>query len=83
MANDGNSYAGIAVGAAVLAGTVAVGSVSGGIFNPAAGMLPWVFDTGTDVWLYWAGPCIGAVAAALLVRMTAREYGELPFTAFP
>ena len=38
----GNSYYGLAIGFTVFAGAVAVGSVSGGAFNPAVAMLSFV-----------------------------------------
>ena len=66
----GNSYFGLAIGFTVLSGAFAVGSISGGAFNPAVavgamimGMLPW-----GKLWLYLAAEFIGAAAAAIVFR---------------
>ncbi|HWG97923.1 MAG TPA: aquaporin [Pilimelia sp.] len=65
-----NSFYGLAIGFTVLAGAVAVGSVSGGVFNPAvavavsaAGLISWKL-----IWLYLLATLTGAGAAALAFR---------------
>jgi len=63
----GNSFFGLAIGFVVTAGAASVGPVSGGAFNPAVGCLPLLH--GGTVWIYWLGPSLGAVAAALLYRL--------------
>ncbi len=69
-ATAGNSYYGLAIGFTVLAGTFAVGAISGGVFNPAVGTGPILVDAlagdgGFDqLWIYWVGPLLGGVAAA-------------------
>jgi aquaporin Z len=66
----GNSYYGLAIGFAVLAGAFAGGGISGGAFNPAVGIGPIVIHAlaggGSfgNLWLYIAGPFAGAVLAA-------------------
>jgi aquaporin Z len=69
-ANAGNSYFGVAIGFTVLAGAYAVGSVSGGAFNPAVvlglgmmGLAKWA-----DLWIHLVGELAGAAAAALVFR---------------
>lgn len=69
-ATAGNSYYGLAIGVTVMAGAFAVGGVSGGVFNPAVGTGPILVDalagdgSFDQLWIYWAGPLLGAVAAA-------------------
>lgn len=72
----GNSYFGLAIGFTVLAGSFAVGPLSGGVFNPAAGIIPNIIellrgsDTLIDILLYIIGPELGAVLAAIVFRWT-------------
>ena len=69
-ATAGNSYYGLAIGFTVLAGVFAVGATSGGVFNPAVGTGPILVDalagdgTFDQLWIYWAGPLLGSIAAA-------------------
>jgi aquaporin Z len=66
----GNSYYGLAIGCTVMAGAFAVGATSGGVFNPAVGTGSILVDViaGDGIldhlWIYWAGPVLGGVAAA-------------------
>jgi aquaporin Z len=66
----GNSFYGLAIGFTVGVGAFAVGPISGAAFNPAVGVGATLgaalFDHGawTDLWLYIAGPLIGAAIAA-------------------
>lgn len=71
-AQEGNSFFGYAIGTIVTVGAISVGSISGGAFNPAVGTgLPIVAGVYQDVWVYWVGPCSGAIAAAAYFRLTA------------
>ena len=69
-ATAGNSYYGLAIGFTVMVGAFAVGSTSGGVFNPAVGTGPILIDAlagdgiWDHLWIYWAGPVLGGVAAA-------------------
>jgi aquaporin Z len=65
-----NSFYGLAIGFTVLAGAVAVGGVSGGVFNPAvafgvsaAGLVSW-----SMLWVYLVANLAGGAAAALAFR---------------
>ena len=65
--NDGNSFYGLAIGFTVAAGAFAVGSISGGAFNPAVavgamvmGLLSW-----GDIWIYLLANLAGGAAAAM------------------
>jgi aquaporin Z len=69
------TFYGLAIGFTVTAGAFAVGGISGGAFNPAVGTGPnlLAFLLGgvdiTHVWLYWVGPCVGAILAAMVFKM--------------
>lgn len=69
-ATAGNSYYGLAIGFTVMVGALAVGATSGGVFNPAVGTGPILVDVVAGdgifdhLWIYWAGPVLGGVAAA-------------------
>lgn len=71
---QGNQYYGLAIGGIVLAGAFAVGSISGGAFNPAVGIGPLftnvllgrsLFDPSL-LFLYILGPGIGSLGASWL-----------------
>jgi aquaporin Z len=66
-----NSFYGLAIGFTVLAGAVAVGGVSGGVFNPAvavslsgAGLLSW-----SMLWVYLAANLTAGALAAVAFRV--------------
>jgi aquaporin Z len=69
-ATSGNSFYGIAIGFTVAAGAFAVGPISGAAFNPAVGIggtiagALFAHGSWTDLWLYVAGPLVGAAIAA-------------------
>ena len=68
---DGNSFYGLAIGGVVFVGATAVGSISGGGFNPAvalglsvSGQFDWA-----NLWLYVVAPIVGGAIAAVLFRV--------------
>jgi aquaporin Z len=69
-ATEGNSYYGLAIGFTIVAAVFAGGSISGGAFNPAVGfgatLGSSLFASGgwSDLWIYFAGPFIGAVVGS-------------------
>jgi len=73
--SEPNSYFGLAVGFAVLAGGAAVSPISGGCFNPAIGMgidfATFSADPQTfqDIWLYWGAPFAGALLATAFAKL--------------
>lgn len=88
--NEGNSYYGLAIGFTVLSGALAVGGVSGGVFNPAVAVGAAVFGglAPAALPIYLIAIFAGAAAAALLFRAldlgsdkpttaTAAQQGEL------
>jgi aquaporin Z len=75
---ENNSFYGLAIGFTVLVGALAVGSISGGAFNPAVavgamveGILSW-----GDFWVYLLADLLGGVAAAAVFLYT--QPGEDP-----
>jgi aquaporin Z len=69
---EGNSFYGLAIGFTVAAGAFAVGSVSGGAFNPAVaigatvmGLFSW-----SHIWIYLLATFAGGAAAAYAFRLT-------------
>ena len=69
-ATNGNSYYGAAIAFTVLAGVLAVGGISGGVFNPAVaigvcmmGIVSW-----GSIWIYLVACFAGAAAAALVFK---------------
>lgn len=69
-ATNGNSYFGWAIGFTVLVGAYAVGSVSGGVFNPAValGITLLNLSLWSNIWIFIVANLLGAVAAALVVN---------------
>lgn len=67
---EGNSFYGWAIGFTVLAGAYAVGTISGGAFNPAVtlgaivmGLFGW-----STIWVYLIAQAAGAVVAAFVFK---------------
>lgn len=74
-----NSFYGLAIGSTVFVGAVAVGSVSGGGFNPAIALglaITGNFDWGV-YWLYFIAPIIGGAIAAVVFRVL-NTHDKLP-----
>jgi aquaporin Z len=68
---EGNSFYGLAIGFTVATGAFAVGSISGGAFNPAVavgatvmGLLSW-----SHIWIYLLANLLGGAAAAGAFRL--------------
>lgn len=73
---QGNQYFPFAIGLTVAAAATAGGTISGGAFNPAVGVMPLLAhairhggEGLTHAWLYIAGPCAGAAIAAAIYRV--------------
>ena len=69
-ATSGNSYFGLAIGFTVLTGAFAVGSVSGGAFNPAVaiGAIVMGLMSPSMLWIFLTADFLGAAAAALVFK---------------
>lgn len=65
-ANTGNSFYGLAIGFTVLTGAFAVGSISGGAFNPAVavGVTAMGLSRLANIWIFLVADFAGAAAAA-------------------
>jgi aquaporin Z len=68
---EGNSFYGLAIGFTVATGAFAVGSISGGAFNPAVavgaslmGLFAW-----SHIWIYFLASLLGGAAAASAFRL--------------
>lgn len=69
---EGNSFYGLAIGFTVLVGAYAVGSISGGAFNPAVAlgaMVMGLFSWG-DIWIYLIACFLGGAVAAIVFQYT-------------
>ncbi|MGB2692449.1 MAG: aquaporin [Thermodesulfobacteriota bacterium] len=64
---DGNSFYGLAIGFTVLVGAYAVGSVSGGAFNPAVavGIITMGLMDISSIWIFLVANFLGGIAAAV------------------
>jgi aquaporin Z len=69
---EGNSFYGLAIGFTLAVGILAVGSISGGAFNPAValgasvlGLFAW-----GHIWIYLVAELAGGLGAALAFRLT-------------
>jgi aquaporin Z len=67
----GNSFYGVAIGMTVMVGAFAVGSVSGGAFNPAVavGISQMGLSLWSNLWILLAGEVAGSVAAAMAYKV--------------
>src|SRR5580692_3744105 len=63
---SGNSFYGLAIGFTVLAGAFSVGSISGGVFNPAvaAGISVMGLSSWSNIWIYLVADFAGGAIAA-------------------
>lgn len=69
-ATSGNSFYGLAIGSTVLVGAFAVGSVSGGAFNPAVAVGATMFGAlgASYVWIHILADLVGGAVAGLLFK---------------
>jgi glycerol uptake facilitator-like aquaporin len=78
---EAKHYYGFAIGMTVFFMAAAVGSISGGAFNPAVGTGLQVVNLSGNkafIWIYWAGPLAGAILGTLLFRLTHKSGKEHP-----
>jgi aquaporin Z len=64
---SGNSYFGLAIGFTVLVGAYAVGSISGGAFNPAVavGIITMGLIDISSIWIFLIANFLGGIVAAI------------------
>lgn len=74
-ASAGNSFYGWAIGSVVLVGAYSVGSISGGVFNPAVAIALSTIKLAawSNLWIYLVANLAGGVAAAVLFKLTHRD----------
>lgn len=71
--NKTSDHAGLAIGVTLTFNILMGGPLTGASFNPARTLGPAVAaDIYDDIWVYFAGPVLGAVAAAMLWRYLLR-----------
>lgn len=76
--NADNSFYGLAIGFTVTGGCVAVGGVSGGVFNPAVGFGPILINAISsddaaklqNMWIFFLAPMCGAAFSSLVFKAT-------------
>ena len=72
----GNSVYGLAIGLTLTAIAFAGGPISGGVFNPAVGAGPILFDVINggkslpNLTIYLSGPFLGGLVAAIIYKLT-------------
>jgi aquaporin Z len=68
----GNTYYGLAIGFTAVAGGIALGSVSGGVFNPALFFALCILDIKTwfAIVVYWGAQFLGGFSAAEIFKRT-------------
>lgn len=70
----GNDYFGIAIGFTVMAAAFVAGPISGGVFNPAVGVGPILFDIvhiplhSISLLIYLIGPFVGGALASIVYK---------------
>jgi glycerol uptake facilitator protein len=72
-------WAGFVIGLSVAGAILLIGPLTGGSLNPARTFGPdvalWIFGGSvawSQLWLYWVGPLLGAIAAAVLYDFLAQ-----------
>lgn len=80
-----NRIAGFGIGLAVFVGILAGGPWTGAAMNPARAIAPAIVsgDLQMDQIVYWVGPIIGAIAAALLYTQVFMPRGDEPIVTRP
>jgi len=70
-ATSGNSFYGLAIGFTVLTGAFAVGSISGGAFNPAvaAGITIMGLSAWTNLWIYFLANFGAGIVAGIVFKL--------------
>jgi aquaporin Z len=73
--NAGNSFYGLAIGFTVTAGAIALGGISGGVFNPAVfvGLAIMGLKSWGGLALFWSAQLIGGILAAIVFNLTVED----------
>lgn len=73
------NFAGLAIGLVLIACILMGGPLTRAALNPARTLGPAIFSTDPqwgNIWLYFVGPCVGAIFAALLYIGVLKDKGE-------
>jgi aquaporin Z len=72
--HSGNSFYGLAIGFTVLVGAFAVGSISGGAFNPAVavGISVMKLSAWANIWIYLIANFAGGAVAAVVFKAVSK-----------
>jgi len=64
------SFAGFVIGSTVTAWNVAVGGISGGLFNPAVAMVDVAYGNYGNAFMYWSSAFVGALLGTFVFIIT-------------
>ncbi len=79
-----NKVAGFGIGLTVFVDILAGGPLSGGVMNPARALTPAIVSGNwNDQYVWWIGPIIGAIVAALVYNYVFLPHGGEPVIAVP
>ena len=77
VSGKAGSFAGLAIGLALMFCIVMGGPLTRASLNPARTLGPAIVSGNyTDIWLYFVGPCVGAILAALFYIGVLKDKGE-------
>ena len=79
VSGKAGNFAGLAIGLALIACIFMGGPLTRASLNPARTLGPAIFSTNPqwdNIWLYFVGPCVGAILAALLYIGVFKDKGE-------
>lgn len=74
-ANSNNSFYGLAIGFTVVSAAFALGSYSGGAFNPAVaiGITAMGLNAASNLWIHFVAELVAGAAAAVIFGLVSRE----------
>ena len=79
VSGKAGNFAGLAIGLTLIACILMGGPLTRASLNPARTLGPAIFSTDPqwgNIWLYFVGPCVGAILAALLYIGVFKDKGE-------
>ena len=77
VSGKAGNFAGLAIGLTLVLGILMGGPLTRASLNPARTLGPAIVSGNyADIWLYFVGPCVGAILAALLYIGVLKDKGE-------
>ena len=77
VSGKAGNFAGLAIGLTLIACILMGGPLTRAALNPARTLGPAIVSGNyADIWLYFVGPCVGAILAALLYIGVLKDKGE-------